>query len=392
MTVARNKKVPDVGAIQYFVEKHPQCLSQASDLNGSPVRLCGCMVHLVVYDRPVCTGCWASNSGSSGRTEVPKSACYHDDRAARILSGGRPYRILTGYQQDRGVSGTHYQSEYACPLPSPGAEKLKGNQGMSPLFTVAAYRFLFQIHYSTATYLSLIPLTLGVMLACSVEFRGNFFGVMMAFTGAIIFVSQNIFSKKLFNESSIASDLNVPIHRRKLDKLNLLCYSGGQAFLLTIPLWLYSEGYAMLSEYHTTGVITLSEKVGKHGQVPLTGWELVAEFVFNGTVHFAQNIIAFVLLSLVSPVTYSVASLVKRIFVILMAIAWFGSPTTKLQGAGIFLTYVIYYSETRVGANGTQVLGVVSIRPGRRCLAEREGIESTAFETGGATTTVKHWG
>ncbi|KAF8245778.1 TPT-domain-containing protein [Wilcoxina mikolae CBS 423.85] len=220
---------------------------------------------------------------------------------------------------------------------------------MSPLFTVAAYRFLFQIHYSTATYLSLIPLTLGVMLACSVEFRGNFFGVIMAFTAAIIFVSQNIFSKKLFNESSIASDLNIPIHRRKLDKLNLLCYSGGQAFLLTIPLWLYTEGYAMLGEYHTTGSIALSQKLGKHGQVPLAGWELVAEFIFNGTVHFGQNIIAFVLLSLVSPVTYSVASLVKRIFVILMAIAWFGSPTTKLQGAGIFLTFLGLYLYDRAG-------------------------------------------
>ena len=209
---------------------------------------------------------------------------------------------------------------------------------MSPLFTVAAYRFLFQIHYSTATYLSLVPLTVGVMLACSVEFRGNFFGVMMAFVGAIIFVSQNIFSKKLFNESSTASDLSIPLHRRKLDKLNLLCYSSGQAFMLTIPLWLYSEGYSLLGEYHTTGAVALTAKMGKHGQPALTGRELLAEFVFNGTVHFGQNIIAFVLLSMVSPVTYSVASLVKRIFVIIMAIAWFGNSTTTLQGVGIFLT------------------------------------------------------
>jgi solute carrier family 35 protein E1 len=209
---------------------------------------------------------------------------------------------------------------------------------MSPLFTVAAYRFLFSIQYSTATYLSLVPLTLGVMLACSVEFRGNFFGVIMAFVGALIFVSQNIFSKKLFNESSLASDPSIPIHRRKLDKLNLLCYSSGQAFLLTLPIWLWAEGTTLLGEYHSTGTLQLSQKEGKHGQPALTGWELVAEFAFNGTVHFGQNIIAFVLLSLVSPVTYSVASLVKRIFVILMAIAWFGSPTTNVQAAGIALT------------------------------------------------------
>lgn len=224
------------------------------------------------------------------------------------------------------------------PLSACTERELNGLKGMSPLFTVAAYRFLFQIHYSTATYLSLVPLTVGVMLACSVEFRGNFFGVMMAFVGALIFVSQNIFSKKLFNESSTASDLNIPLHRRKLDKLNLLCYSSGQAFMLTTPLWLYYEGYSLLGEYHTTGVVALTAKMGKHGQPALTGRELLAEFVFNGTVHFGQNIIAFVLLSMVSPVTYSVASLIKRIFVIVMAIAWFGNSTTTLQGVGIFLT------------------------------------------------------
>jgi len=220
---------------------------------------------------------------------------------------------------------------------------------MSPLFTVAAYRFLFNIHYSTATYLSLIPLTVGVMLACSVEFRGNLFGVMNAFIGAIIFVTQNIFSKKLFNESSLASDMIVPIHRRKLDKLNLLCYSSGQAFLLTLPLWLYTEGGTLLSEYHSTGSLALTDKPGKHGQPALSGWELVVEFVFNGTVHFGQNIIAFVLLSMVSPVTYSVASLIKRIFVIVMAIAWFGNPTTKLQACGIVLTFLGLYLYDRSG-------------------------------------------
>jgi len=163
---------------------------------------------------------------------------------------------------------------------------------------------------------------------------------VMAFFGAIIFVSQNIFSKKLFNESSSGSDPSIPYHRRKLDKLNLLCYSSGQAFLLTLPLWFYSEGFALL----TTGV-PATEKI----TAPLSTWELAMELAFNGTVHFGQNIIAFVLLSLVSPVTYSVASLVKRIFVILMAIAWFGNSTTRVQAAGIGLTFLGLYLYDRAG-------------------------------------------
>lgn len=212
---------------------------------------------------------------------------------------------------------------------------------MSPLFTVFAYRFLFSVHYSTATYLSLLPLTVGVMLACSVEFRGNFWGILCSFIGAIIFVSQNIFSKKLFNESSsAAADSSVPNSRRKLDKLNLLYYSSGMAFLLTSPIWFYLEGFELLSAYARDGKLVLVEQKGRHGEEPLSGAGLIGELVFNGTVHFGQNIIAFVLLSLVSPVTYSVASLVKRIFVIFMAIVWFGNKTTTVQAAGIMLTYL----------------------------------------------------
>ena len=76
------------------------------------------------------------------------------------------------------------------------------------------------------------------------------------------------------------------------------------------------------------------------------------EFLFNGTFHFLQNIMAFILLSLVSPVTYSVASLVKRIFVIVVSIVWFGNATTPLQAAGIALTFLGLYLYDRTSDAG----------------------------------------
>lgn len=84
-------------------------------------------------------------------------------------------------------------------------------KGLSPLFTVAAYRFVFEVHYTKETYLSLLPLTLGVVMACSVEFSGNIVGILCAFFAAIIFVAQNIFSKKLFNEAARAEAMPFPI-------------------------------------------------------------------------------------------------------------------------------------------------------------------------------------
>lgn len=211
-------------------------------------------------------------------------------------------------------------------------------KGLSPLFTVLAYRVFFRIRYARATYLSLIPLTLGVMLACSTNFSTNFWGISCAFVAAIVFVTQNIFSKKLFNEVARAEAEGQTFRGQKLDKLNLLCYCSVGAFVLTAPVWLLTEGFYLFGDVWKDGVIDISTKKGAldHGALAL-------EFVFNGIFHFGQNILAFVLLSMLSPVSYSVASLIKRVWVIIVAIIWFHSSTTRMQAFGIALTFVGLY-------------------------------------------------
>ncbi|EAQ83848.1 hypothetical protein CHGG_10252 [Chaetomium globosum CBS 148.51] len=213
-------------------------------------------------------------------------------------------------------------------------------KGLSPLFTVLAYRFIFDIRYPKATYLSLIPLTCGVMLACSGKhgFGGQFLGILYALLAAMIFVTQNIFSKRLFNEAARAEQEGPNHQSRKLDKLNLLCYSSGMAFLLTGPIWLWSEGVDIIGDFLWDGSVDLIQSPNSLDHGPL-----VLEYIFNGTFHFGQNILAFVLLSMVSPVTYSVASLIKRVFVIIIAIIWFRSPTTRIQAVGIGLTFLGLY-------------------------------------------------
>ncbi|KKY15900.1 putative er to golgi transport protein [Phaeomoniella chlamydospora] len=207
-------------------------------------------------------------------------------------------------------------------------------KGLSPLFTVLAYRLFFRIRYARATYLSLIPLTAGVMLACSADFSTNMVGITCSFVATVVFVTQNIFSKKLFNEAARAESGD----SRKLDKLNLLCYCSAGAFILTAPVWLLFEGFPILSDFFSDGKVDLSSNKNAldHGRLTL-------EFFFNGVFHFGQNILAFILLSMLSPVSYSVASLIKRVWVVVIAILWFGSSTTTAQGLGIFLTFIGLY-------------------------------------------------
>ena len=212
-------------------------------------------------------------------------------------------------------------------------------KGLSPLLTVGAYTIFLNTRYSLPTYLSLIPLTVGVILACSADFNANFIGLLSAFASAILFVVQNIVSKQIFNDAAAAEKDGLPPSRfTKPDKLNLLCYSSGLAFLFTLPLWLWSEGFTLLGDFLRDASIELSDRPDAfdHGR-------LLLEFLFNGTFHFGQNIVAFVLLSIVSPVTYSVASLIKRVFVIVFAVVWFCKPITKIQAFGLALTFVGLY-------------------------------------------------
>jgi solute carrier family 35 protein E1 len=171
------------------------------------------------------------------------------------------------------------------------------------------------------------------MLACSTDFSTNFWGIGASFVAAIVFVTQNIFSKKLFTEASRAEAEGSSHHSRKLDKLNLLCYCSVGAFMLSAPVWLYTEGFEILEDLWKDGSLSLSARKNAldHGG-------LMMEYVFNGVFHFFQNIMAFVLLSMLSPVSYSVASLIKRVWVIVVAVIWFRSSTTSVQVIGIALT------------------------------------------------------
>lgn len=271
---------------------------------------------------------WLAKRNSSVRNAMPVLKNGIRKPSKDLIMATLP---LTAFQ----IGGHILNSDAMSRIPVSLVHTIKG---LSPLMTVLAYRAFFDVKYSTPTYLSLVPLTLGVIMACSASFAGNFVGLTYAFGSAILFVTQNIVSKSIFNDAAKAEADGTPIGRRKPDKLNLLCYSSALAFLITCPIWLWSEGFSIAADYFQDGSITLRQRPGSldHGR-------LAAEFIFNGTFHFGQSMVAFVLLGMVSPVTYSVASLIKRVVVIMFAIVWFGNPMTRIQGFGFGLTFLGLY-------------------------------------------------
>ena len=73
-------------------------------------------------------------------------------------------------------------------------------------------------------------------------------------------------------------------------------------------------------------------------------------FILNGFFHFIQNVMAFTILSIVSPVTYSVANTLKRVFVIVVSILWFQNEITPSNGLGIIVALIgiFLYNRARV--------------------------------------------
>ncbi|CBQ72852.1 related to SLY41-Putative transporter of the triose phosphate translocator family [Sporisorium reilianum SRZ2] len=205
-------------------------------------------------------------------------------------------------------------------------------KALSPLFTVLSYTYVFNVTYSPQTYMSLVPLTAGVMMACT-GFAFNAddvvgFGAALAST--FVFVAQNIYSKKLLRKGEQNGAGIAGTDSERMDKLNILFYSSACSLVLMVPMALFYDGGALLFRPSWR-----ASDAYPHGRGSLVLWLLLC----NGLVHFAQNLLAFNVLSMVSPVTYSIASLLKRVFVIVLAIIWFRQSVSLLQWLGIALTF-----------------------------------------------------
>nr|UJH94580.1 ST.21 [Starmerella bombicola] len=216
-------------------------------------------------------------------------------------------------------------------------------KSLSPLLTVAVYTFVFRARYNLSTYISLIPLTVGVMMACAAEFRAKPLALFYAFMSCVVFVSQNIWSKSLLTTGDSVEnqeDLLSTAPTRKLDKLTIIFWCAVLGFAGTLPIWLLSDGVKAMRydfELHNGGTFS----------------QLFFLCTLNGFSHFCQNLLSFMILGTISTVTYSIASLLKRVFVMSAAILWFGQKITVAQGWGICITFVGLYMYDRFGSKAS---------------------------------------
>lgn len=200
-------------------------------------------------------------------------------------------------------------------------------KALSPLATILIYRVFFNQKIKLKTYYTLIPLVLGIMIACykpGSDF--NYPGLFYSLTSMIIFVSQNIYSKKSLTIEPKTLPTNSKVNK-KLDKLVILFYCSLIGFFFTLPTYFIQFDKNC---FHITS-------------------KVFALIVFNGISHFMQSLLAFQILNNLSPINYSIANILKRIIIIVVAFCVEGKRLGGLQGCGLILTMMGLYAYDRWG-------------------------------------------
>lgn len=196
-----------------------------------------------------------------------------------------------------------------------------------PLFTVILARLIMKEKQTMKVYLSLVPIIAGVAVATVTEISFDMIGLLSALGATMGFSLQHIFSKKVLHDTGV-------------HHLRLLHILGRLALFMFLPVWLIFDMYNLYT----------------HASEALSDTRILLLLFTDGVLNFLQNIIAFSVLSFVTPLTYAVANASKRIFVIAVSLFILGNPVTYTNIFGMLLAIfgVLYYNKAKYDAKQQQ--------------------------------------
>lgn len=202
----------------------------------------------------------------------------------------------------------------------------------TPLWTAALARALFGERQARGVGGALVLIALGVGVASATELHFDALGLGAALAAAALLSLQHLYSKRVLRDTGV-------------HHLRLLQLLGRLALALFAPVWLCADGAALWAALAA-------------GAAPR--WRLAALLAGDGALAWLQAVLAFSVLSRVSPLAYAVASAAKRACVVGASLLLLRNPAPPLNVAGMALAAlgVLAYHRAKLRARRTPPLPV----------------------------------
>jgi len=191
-------------------------------------------------------------------------------------------------------------------------------KALAPVFSVILCYIVLQQRFSTLTYLSLIPIVIGVILASYTQQSFSLFGLALTVLSCVALCLNGVYTKRTMLKATCT-------------KWEQMFATNAVTFLFFLPIWIHQD------------LAAVQQHMYDH---PGTTPNILLMLVAVAGLMIVQQGLGFTLISMVTPVTYSVTNNMKRVFVILLGAAQFGTVLTNMNllGIALFTAGVLGYS------------------------------------------------
>ncbi len=300
--------------------------------------------------------CWYSVSSANGvmgkwiLSEFPHPMTLTLVQLAAITVFARPALRALGIRPMTGLSRRHYwrmvvplaaakflSSVFAhvsiWKVPVSYAHTVKASM---PLFTVAISKCVRGEKHSARTYLSLLPIIMGVAVATVTEVSFDAAGLVSALASTAILAGQATFTKTVNEETGVHA-------------LRLLQVLSQLSLLMFFPVWLYFDFGDVIAHPAVAGITG-----GAQSEVGVEEDSRTVSLAFllavDAVCHFLQNIVAFTIMNRLSRLSYAVASATKRIVIITTSLLLLQNHVTGLNILGMSMAIggVMCYNKVKL--------------------------------------------
>jgi EamA domain-containing membrane protein RarD len=183
--------------------------------------------------------------------------------------------------------------------------------------------------YNAQTYISLVPICLGIGMACYNNDSFTIVGFGLAMCSNFCFSARAVYTKMLNSA-----------HPKALSDIGLFHAISVTGMLFLFPVALLTEGSALwgLLYNQPSGHGALSSITGSSGGTNATVMCLLA--VVNGATFAGYNLTSYVVLRRTELVTHSVLNVFRRVFIIAFTTVYFHAQLSALAVFGILLATV----------------------------------------------------